>query len=104
MQAIDEVGDPFAEGVETEDLGDVFPDEALPTRQPASLFAADPVAQGEEKRLQQADEQRAQDRKIGLLIGIKNLEKLRAFGYDVLLANPDHKALSAGTAHRGMTE
>jgi hypothetical protein len=75
-----------------------------PLRQTTTgLFAGDAVAQAEEKRLQLADEQRQADRQIGLLIGPKNLEKLRAFGYDVALVNPDHKPLASGTAHKGLS-
>lgn len=75
-----------------------------PKRETAALFRgkADAVAEGEEKRLRDQDAQRANDRKIGLMIGPKNLEKLRAFGYDVLLVNKDHAALSPGVAHAGL--
>lgn len=49
-----------------------------------------------------AEEVREQNRLIGLLIGPKNLEKLRAFGYDVLKVKEG--ALTPSVAHRGMTE
>lgn len=49
-----------------------------------------------------ADDRRKHDRKIGLLVGPKNLERLRAFGYDVAYVSSD--SLAPGVAHRGLTE
>ncbi len=43
------------------------------------------------------------DRQIGQLIGPKNLEKLRGFGFDVVLVNNNRMPLTPGTSHRGMT-
>jgi hypothetical protein len=51
-----------------------------------------------------AERQRQSDRQVGLLIGPKNLEKLRAFGWDVVTVNANHDPLTPGIAHRGMTE
>lgn len=51
-----------------------------------------------------AEKQRQQDRQVGLLIGPKNLEKLRAFGWDVVSINDNRQPLTPGIAHRGMTE
>ena len=58
------------------------------------LFAATP----EEKA---AEERRKHDHKIGLLIGPKNLVKLRAFGYDCKHLGGE---LASGVAHRGLNE
>lgn len=48
------------------------------------------------------DDRRKHDNRIGLLIGPKNLVKLRTFGYEVSMVNPD--GLASGVAHRGMNE
>jgi len=58
-----------------------------------NLFA---VARAEDE---QKEKQRVADRQVGLLIGPKNLERLRAFGYDV---NRVAEHLSAGTSHSGI--
>lgn len=50
----------------------------------------------------EAETRRKHDHRIGLLIGPKNLVKLRTFGYDVAMVNPE--GLSSGVAHRGMNE
>lgn len=50
----------------------------------------------------QAEERRKHDTLIGLLIGPKNLVKLRTFGYDV--SKVSDNALSSGVAHRGLAE
>lgn len=48
-----------------------------------------------------AEQDRQNNLRIGLLIGPKNLEKLRAFGYDVVKVQDG--ALTPGVAHRGLT-
>lgn len=48
-----------------------------------------------------AEIDRQNNLRIGLLIGPKNLEKLRAFGYDVVKVQDG--ALTPGVAHRGLT-
>lgn len=65
-----------------------------PTNISGRLFAATPEEAA-------AEDRRKHDHKIGLLIGPKNLVKLRAFGYDCKKISDE---LSSGVAHRGMNE
>jgi hypothetical protein len=51
---------------------------------------------------QRKENSRMHDRRVGLLVGPKNLEKLRAFGYDVV--HVQDGPLTPGVAHRGLTD
>ena len=84
---------------------DAEPDELPPTRIPSLVAAAQRTGTGalfdatpEEQRKEAS---RMHDRRVGLLIGPKNLEKLRAFGYDAVFVQD--APLTPGVAHRGMT-
>lgn len=48
------------------------------------------------------EQRRKDDHKVGLLIGPKNLVKLRAFGFEV--SRISEEGLSSGIAHRGLNE
>lgn len=49
-----------------------------------------------------ADNRRRDDHQVGLLIGPKNLVRLRAFGFEV--SKISNEPLSSGVAHRGLNE
>lgn len=68
-------------------------DKTPPKKSPGELFAATE----EEKK---AEARRMHDKRIGCLIGPKNLASLRTFGYDVV--HVQDAPLSSGVAHRGM--
>lgn len=77
------------------DMGeDIFPDNP---GKPAATMAGALFADADK-----AEEVRAQNRLLGLLIGPKNVEKLRAFGYDIVKVKDG--SLTPGVAHRGLTE
>ncbi len=95
--------------MKTLEQDEVFNDEVLEgVEEPLAADAPEPAKKGEGRLFnatpeeKMAEARRKQDHKVGLLIGPKNLVKLRAFGFDV--SQISNEALSSGVAHRGLNE